>query len=199
MAHRKRALALAVASLLVTPASYGKWIDGMMISGGEDFASRADLRNHRVSLFSNWETRWLNAGNWYLGGYFDLSINHWESRLSSKNPGVSVKGKDHVNAIAFSPVFRLSRHEPWFSTWTPFVEAGVGLSYLSGDTLRAKDNDPVDLGMRLQFEDRIGVGFTFGNRQQYQIIFRAFHYSNAGLHSENDGFNLHEIAFAYSF
>ncbi len=206
MAQTIKAGVLGAAALLSVSASHGEtmtpmtnWFDGVMVSHGEDFASRADLRNHRVSLFSNWQTRWFNEGDWSIGGYFDLSFNHWQSRLSSKDANVSAKGKSDINAIAFSPVFRISRNSPLMGTWTPFAEAGIGLSYLSGDTLHAKDDDPVDLGMRLQFEDRIGFGFTFGDQQQYQIILRAFHYSNAGLHSENDGFNLQEIAFGYTF
>ncbi|CAM3469237.1 acyloxyacyl hydrolase [Parendozoicomonas haliclonae] len=198
MAQWIRAAVITLSATLFASSSYGEWIDGIIISGGEDFASKAELRSYRISVFKEWESKWFNDGDWYVGGYFDASLNRWNSRLS-KRAQISKKGEDQITAVAFSPVFRITRKSPWFGSWTPFGEAGIGLAYQSGSMLRAKDEDPVDMGMKLQFEDRIGVGFTFGSRQQYQVILRAFHYSNAGLHSENDGFNLHEIAFGYSF
>ncbi len=194
----KLQLTLILVLLGSTAVSHAEWLDGVIISGGKDFSSNADLNSYRVSAIKNWDSRWFNEGGWYIGGYFDLSVNHWKSKLSSGS-GVSAKGRDHINAIAFSPVFRVTRKSPWFGSFTPFAEMGIGLSYLSASTLKAKNNDPVDLGIRLQFEDRIGFGFQFGERQQYQAIFRAFHYSNANLHSDNDGFNLSEIAFGWSF
>ena len=175
-----------------------QWVDGVVISGGQDFHSNAHLNSYRVALVKDWNSRWFNEGNWYIGGYFDLSINHWKSRLSD-GPKISVKGQDSISAMAFSPVFRVTRNSPWFGSVTPFAEAGIGLSMLSGSRLKAKNSDPVDLGIRLQFEDRIGLGFSFGNQQQFSLILRAFHYSNANFHKENDGFNLQEIAFGWKF
>ena len=130
---------LLLTSMVMLPKTVhaNQWVDGVIVSGGEDFGSNADLTSYRVSLFKNWNSRWFNEGDWYIGGYYDLSINHWKNHLK---PGkdTSVKGSSHISAIAFSPVFRVTRKSPWFSSVTPFAEAGIGLSYLSGSTLRAK-------------------------------------------------------------
>ncbi|MTI14217.1 acyloxyacyl hydrolase [Sansalvadorimonas verongulae] len=195
---RKLQAVMLLLLLSIAATSHAEWFDGVIISGGNDFSSNANLNNYRVSVFQTWDARWFNEGDWYIGGYYDLSINRWKSKLSN-GPGVSVKGQDHINAIAFSPVFRIARKSPWFGTVVPFAEAGIGLSYLSGSTLKAKNEKPVNLGIRLQFEDRIGFGFQFGKHQQFQVILRAFHYSNAGLHANNNGVNLQEIAFGWSF
>ncbi|MCL6271213.1 acyloxyacyl hydrolase [Sansalvadorimonas sp. 2012CJ34-2] len=184
--------------IFTSTTSHAQWFDGVMVSGGQDFHSNAHLNSYRIALTRDWNSRWFNEGDWHVGGYFDLSVNHWKSRLSD-GPGTSVKGKDSISALAFSPVFRITRNSPWFGTFTPFAEAGIGLSMLSGSRLKAKNNDSVDLGIKLQFEDRIGLGFSFGDRQQYSVVLRAFHYSNANFHKENDGFNLQELAFGWKF
>ena len=119
---------LLLSLLSITAAGHADWFDGVIISGGKDFSSNAHLNNYRASMFKTWDSRWFNEGDWYIGGYYDLSVNHWESKLSN-GPDVSAKGRDHINAIAFSPVFRVTRKSPWFSTVVPFAEAGVGLSY----------------------------------------------------------------------
>ncbi len=193
-----RLFAILAACAIFSLPTQAHWFDGAKISGGQDFHSNAHLNSYRASLTRTWYSKWFNEGNWYIGGYFDLSINRWNSRLSD-GPQTSNKGQDSISALAFSPVFRVTRNSPWLGTFTPFAEAGIGLSYLSGSRLKAKNDDPVDLGIRLQFEDRIGFGFSFGKRQQFSVILQAFHYSNANFHKENDGFNLQEIAFGWKF
>ena len=184
--------------LVLSSLAHGSWFDGATLAGGQDFHSKAHLTSYRASLVKNWNTQWFKEGDWHITGYFDLSVNHWKNRLSD-TPHTSAKGKTKISALAFSPVFRFTRNTPWFGTLTPFAEVGVGLAWLSGSTFRAKNDDPVDMGIRLQFEDRIGIGFQFGEHQQYSVMLRAFHYSNANFHKENDGFNLQEVGFGWLF
>ena len=193
-----RTLFLAVLISGLPAISQASWFDGMTVSAGKDFGSDTDLTSYRSSLTRTWESRWFNEGDWYIGGYFDFSANYWKNNLS-KRSGVSQKGTSSISALAFSPVVRVTRKTPWFGNFVPFAEAGVGLALLSDNELRAKGDKPVDLGIKAQFEDRIGFGFMFGERQQFQIMVRAFHYSNASLHRDNDGVNLQEIAFGWTF
>ena len=47
--------------------------------------------------------------------------------------------------------------------------------------------------------DHIGFGWTFGDKNRYEIGYRLQHLSNAGLSDPNDGINFHQIRFGYNY
>ena len=124
---------------------------------------------YRVGLLKKWGVKWLQNSTGYVDGYFELSYNRWEY------------GGDKINGIALSPVFMYA-FNPNDSTWYPYIEGGIGVTYL--DEYFIKDRD---LSSNFQFEDRIGVGFRFDS---LDVNFRYMHYSNASLKQPNDGIDI---------
>lgn len=69
----------------------------------------------------------------------------------------------------------------------PFLDVGVGLSYQSEQDLEKKLRSPINMGGHTQFEIRTMLGIQFGDSKQYELTYGWFHYSNAYLHSQNEG------------
>ncbi len=74
---------------------------------------------------------------------------------------------------------------------TPFVEAGIGGALFSRDRL-----GPVGLGQHFQFMDRLGAGVDFDD---WRLVLRYLHYSQADMSKPNDGLDLIELGFARRF
>ncbi len=55
------------------------------------------------------------------------------------------------------------------------------------------------MGSRFEFGTHIGLGMTFGDRQQFDVSYRIQHFSNAGITSTNPGINFNEIRIGYHF
>ena len=73
-----------------------------------------------------------------------------------------------------------------------FVEAGIGLAYLSNSQWGSRH----DLGSHLQFEQRLGIGYDFGN---YDLSLNITHLSNGGLKDPNPGAETASVRFAHNF
>ncbi|NQY94750.1 MAG: acyloxyacyl hydrolase [Campylobacteraceae bacterium] len=114
----------------------------------------------------------------YLPKYYETSFSYWKG-----HNGGSIK------VISFTPMFRYDFDQYYESI--PYIEAGVGVAYLSKTQLEAED-----FGTHFQFENVIGVGFKFDD---YDLSFRYTHHSNAGLHENNSGVDFTMISISYRF
>ena len=179
----------ALASLLLGVLS-GKALsfdlipDGISISGGKYLQDKANITKARVAVRWDWEKDFISSSNWTLDGYFDLGYSQWQSRLSA-NDEPSPTGADKAWQIGFSPVFRLSPQTHY--AFAPFLDVGVGLSYQSEKNIEKKLKSPINMGGHTQFEIRTLVGARFGENKNYELSYGWFHYSNAHLHSQNEG------------
>jgi lipid A 3-O-deacylase len=115
---------------------------------------------------------------WVLKGYWELSAGYWESY---KN----IEGNKQLILWTTGPQCRLQRATPFQSGIQPYLELGIGASWLSNQRIAGRD-----VGMQFLFEDRIGFGFRFGQKQKYDITARAMHYSHASLVPHNPGINM---------
>ncbi len=169
--------------------SYGQYLE---VKSGR----KADYDNYRLALTWDWADNLMETNSIQLGGYYELSANAWRSNLSAKdNP--SPTGKDKATAFSFSPVFRLSPRDPLWGNAMPFLDFGVGAAYISEEKLEKKKKSPIDMGGHFQFEARIMAGVSFGDWQQYEVRYGWLHYSNAGLHSENESIDFHAVTFGW--
>jgi len=159
--------------------------EGLSIGSGYGAAQIVPIR---IGLQKNFDKQWAQGSDWPVGGY-------WEASFYSMNGKRGPKPGSHrsLEAAAFAGVFRLQRAEKMQWGW-PYLELGVGLSWLSQKEIGGRD-----LGIHFQFEDRIGVGFRFGEAQQYDIGYRAIHFSNAYIGPSNHGINLHVLVLGYWF
>ncbi len=88
-----------------------------------------------------------------------------------------------INIVAVSPVVRYLFKEHLHLN--PYIELSIGASYLSNTRFAGRN-----LGIHFAFQDRAGVGFTFGQKQQFSLGVHAVHYSNASLASNNSGITI---------
>ncbi|MCB5187347.1 acyloxyacyl hydrolase [Methylobacillus caricis] len=162
-------------------ASQSYAVDGISLIGGS--GSDADMA--AISLHWDWDKRWFTEGNWFLGGYWELGA----SFLKGNGPSPHKE----IYGVGFTPVFRFERQP--INGIAPYIEAGIGVNQFS----RRQVNGDTRMGSRFEFGDHIGLGFKFGDRQQYDISYRFQHYSNGGITSDNPGINFNQLRLSYHF
>ena len=188
-------------ALLATPAQALNWVpDGANVGYGRYLpvvsGRDANISNYRLGLVWDWDKKLYQSDSLELGGYFELAGNVWKSNLSaSDNP--SPDGKDRASAVSFSPVLRLSSRHPVWGTAIPFVDAGVGGTWLSEVDLEKEKKSPINMGGHWQFELRLMAGLRFGERQQYEVRYGWLHYSNAHINNQNESIDFHMITLGW--
>lgn len=108
-------------------------------------------------------------------GYWEGSFYHMRGR------------REELNAYAIAGVFRFIKNRVYF-------DLGIGGSYLSKKKIGGRK-----LGMHFQFEDRAGIGVLLGDKKQFEMGYRALHFSNGYLAKYNHGINLHLLVLTYWF
>lgn len=178
----KRIRALALAALLAgTPAAHA--VDGFTLELGHNDDENAD--RYGLAVQWEWESRWFTAGDWYLGGYWELGVSHWDGDRGRT-------GNDSLTEAGITPVFRLQPHQPTAGGLRPYLELGIGAHLLSDLSIGDKR-----FGTSFNFGDHLGVGARFGDRGQYELMYRFQHLSNAGIEKPNPGINFHLVQLKY--
>lgn len=164
-------------------------------SMGVAFSSGQGIREiipYRLSVSWDQGSIWRDEATWGLNLIWENSFAIWNG------PTHADLGPDRItdlNAATSGPMFRWQRREPiGVFHFTPYTELGVGLSWLSKTEIEGRM-----LSLHFQFEDKFGVGTRFGNKQQYDVSVRAYHYSNASIKRPNSGVNLAMVSFGLWF
>lgn len=150
-------------SCLAEASPFGINISTLLIS-----KDPPDFHSYRTALL--YQPDCLNRGNFQL--YFDASYGYWWVDKNKPHPNISI--------YSVAPYLRyyFIKH-PCFS---PFIEASVGLSYLSQTRIEKRK-----LGIHFAFQDQLTLGVAFGTKQQFYTSFSALHYSNASFSEHNSG------------
>ena len=113
--------------------------------------------------------------------YVETSVNFWEYGVERQH--------DTNFIVALSPVL----HKTFFhrSQGRFYGEFGIGLSLLDDTTFAGKN-----VSTHYQFEDRLGLGYEFGEDHKYRLALRYFHYSNGGVKKPNPGLDFISLSFA---
>ncbi len=74
-------------------------VGGVSLEYGKSDSSNASVRLYRVGLQWDWNKKWLDTGNWHLGGYWDLNLGFWENNSVAKT-------NSSIIDIGLTPVFR---------------------------------------------------------------------------------------------
>jgi len=91
--------------------------------------------------------------------------------------------------VGLTPTFTFfSKKE--YGGFRPFLEAGIGLHYLTDKHFTTKD-----FSTNFQFGDHIGMGVQFGQNHHLRLAYQFQHLSNAGMGSPNPGINFHLLNF----
>ena len=163
---------------------------------GGAWGSSSDNSNAlRVSLSKPWKRRWFEGGSAYLTGYWEASLARFENDVDNVPED---DGTAHLWNMAIAPVFRLQ-----FTLGTkgatriqPFMDLGVGLSFMSDREFRTGKQRSRPLGSFFQFEDRGAVGVLIGN---WEVAYQRMHYSNLNLASDNFGIDAHLLLLRRGF
>lgn len=161
-------------------------VDGMSLELGDSNSSNANVKLYRLGLQWDWGKRWFDTGDWHLGGYWDLSLGHWENRSPFKT-------NDSLIDLGGAQVFRFQKSN--HSGLSPYAELGLGLHLLSKTSVGQERK----FGSSFQFGSHLGVGLRFGDRGRYDLGYRYQHLSNGGIKAPNQGINYHLLRMQYHF
>lgn len=139
----------------------------------------------RLNLQFAWNRRLVTANNRAFDGYWELGF----MRVDSKK-NFSFHTNNKLRSVSGSAVLRLSKR----FIYPIYLDLGIGLAQMSKQSIVTRE-----LGSKLLFEDRLGVGFLLGNRRQLEIGYRVLHFSNAYLAKKNQSLNLHLLIIGYWF
>lgn len=167
---------------------------GISLSYGE---ARHDINSHQLGIVKSLDKRWFTEGNWYLSAQAELTLGGWNNNEEVEE-FTAIGDRDNLT-LTLLPVLRLQPYQPYFGSLHPFVEIGIGVSFLEKTKLRSEGSNPVDLGSHWQFADVVGAGLRWGKARKYEIAYRFYHYSNADLGSSNDGIDFNQLSLTYWF
>jgi lipid A 3-O-deacylase len=179
-----RPVIAALALLSASPAALA--IDGVSLEYGNSDSTNSSVNLYRVGVQWDWNKKLFEAGNWHLGGYWDLNLGYWDNRSPART-------NSSLADIGFTPVFRFQQNS--ITGLSPYAELAVGVHFLS----RTSVSTQREFGSSFQFGDHIGAGVRFGDKGQYDIGYRYQHLSNAGIKEPNQGINFNQVRFQYHF
>jgi len=136
---------------------------------------------YQVALLSDFGQTFFNGR---VKQYWEFGYSRWSSDMGPN--------KD-LDVININPVFTYEFGSP-DQAYVPYIDFSIGIAYMSDITIADKK-----LGQRFQFDDRLGFGARFGSEKRHDVALNLRHVSNAGLASDNAGFNVVSVAYSYRF
>ena len=129
-----------------------------------------------------WSTELENDRKLSLRGI--ASVSGWYARGHDVNKTLVAFGLYPVLRLDMAPVADV----------VPYVEAAVGFNALTHTRIENRR-----LSTAFQFGEFVGVGFTFGDKNQFDLGARYQHISNADIKRPDDGLSYPSIVFQYRF
>jgi len=153
-------------------------LDGIRIAGGSgDHSSDG----YEIAVLDDVDKTWLDGR---IRGQWQLSLSDWD---------FDGEPNDDLQVVSIGSVF-IYDFKPRSNGLQPYIDYSLGLAYVSETKI-----DDADLGMHVQFDNRIGFGVRFGSDQRHDLSISYRHISNAGLDSENDGYDAVMGAYTYRY
>lgn len=139
------------------------------------------LNGFKVSYQNHWDNKWFREGNWFVTGYWDVSVQQWKTDATEDNT---------IVGVGLVPMFRFQQWKtnPWY------VDAGVGAQVFNHRTVGERGT-----GSLANFTEQFGVGKLFGHKDQYDVSIRYQHTSNAGFAEPNRGYDVIGLRLAVKF
>lgn len=144
-------------------------------SGSLEFGTGNFTQMVRIGMQWDWQQKWFENEDSFLGGYWDLTAAGWRGTRYC-----NIKGNiQTIVDIGITPVFRFQQR----GGIGPYVEAAIGAHLLSG----RYDNNGRDLSTRFEFGDSLGIGYQFPGGWEGGLKIQ--HLSNGGIKKPNSGVN----------
>jgi hypothetical protein len=178
-----RAVLLVLAALVSAPVFADSTVY-LEVGWDED---EQDANRYGFALAYDLPYRFLEAGGFYLGSYFEVSASWWHADQGG------LTGQDSLYEGGLTGVLRYQR-EVGRGFLTPFVELGTGPHLKSEREFVNKDFD-----LNFCFGSHLGAGLKFGEKGAYEVMYRFQHLSNADFGDDNPGIDFHLVRFGYRF
>ncbi|PXA04480.1 hypothetical protein DDZ13_04705 [Coraliomargarita sinensis] len=176
MSTKSKLYLLCALPLLAVSAHAGEfeWSD-LALRVGFDAENRVDVKSYE--LISTLDSPW----SWTISDRFEVDLG-LEFGLGALDGEGETAFLGHLG-----PALEIE-----------FGDFPLELIVSSGPALLSEHEfDNLDLGGSFQFMS--AVGFDFEVTDEWTLGYRYLHISNAGLHDENPGMNLHALSLAYEF
>lgn len=186
LAVKKRILSCLTSAWILSISTTAQAQLGISVASG---IGANDITPYRAALLIDFDPWVVTIKKWLIIPIWETSVAYWDAEPSPQ-PG----SNDSLTVVTTGPMFRLQRHVS-YSYWTSYYfELGIAAAWLSKDEIAGRK-----LSMHFQFEDKFGVGFRFGREGQYDLSFRAVHYSNGSCKRPNHGVNMGMLNLSYWF
>ena len=153
-----------------------------------------DATAWRLGVRRPWQRQWFTGGSAHLTGYWEASLAHFNN--ASVTPETGVDATARLYNLALAPVWRLQfTLNDGNALVQPFLDLGVGISFVSNRSFRSNGSRNRELGSFFQFEDRGAVGARIGN---WEVAYQRMHYSNLNFASDNAGIDAHLLQISRS-
>ena len=153
-----------------------------------------DATAWRLGVRRPWRHRWFTGGSAHLTGYWEASLAHFNNRSVTPETGVDATAR--LYNLALAPVWRLQfTLNDGRALVQPFLDLGVGISFVSNRSFRSNGSRNRELGSFFQFEDRGAVGARIGH---WEVAYQRMHYSNLNFASDNAGIDAHLLQISRS-
>jgi len=170
------ALGVALAMILTGATCQAQnIIDGFGMTAGDG----ESIGVIRLGVHKDWEKRWFADSSWFLTGRWEAELGHWGDGGSAD--------------LSITPILQLKPSSA-DSKSHPFLEVGIGPHILAEDDMNDKK-----MGGNFHFGSHVGVGYRFGDQNNWELSYRLQHLSNAGIEDKNPGVEFHLIRLGYSF
>lgn len=148
------------------------------------------LKGYRLAIQQFWPWIGFPKSILNLTGYWDISYAQWHT-----NPPLSNQPRS-ISILALSPLIRLQTRENCLLFAQPYLELGIGASWLSNNHLGHRN-----LGGQFAFQDLMGLGLRWkNNTTAISFSYHYLHYSNASLFPPNQGIDVkHLFTLGYEF
>ncbi|MCR4470014.1 acyloxyacyl hydrolase [Burkholderia sp. SCN-KJ] len=157
---------------------------GVQVAAGT--SNNHDVHEDKVDLGGVWDPHWSwwAIAGWHFTAVLEGHAVYWHSSTSEVH--------DNIFEFGVTPVLRFIKGS---GAIRPYVEAGVGVRLLSHPSFSSR----YTMSSAFQFADMVGLGASFGSRQQYQAGFRFQHLSNASIKEPNPGIDFEQLYVQYNF
>jgi hypothetical protein len=165
-------------------------IDGITVTGGQ--IERNNLHEGiRISPRWNWDHALFPENTISISGFWEATLSFWHDAII---PGVDLNNTHEIIVTSAGPTIQFNYNNvfPW--NLHPYLELGTSPSLSAVNSPSA-----FELSNNFNMEDKIGMGFHLGTKQDIQLGYRYIHYKNQYVSPTFTNLDMHTINLTWLF